>query len=339
MKRVGAWVLLVASAMVVIIIAIQAVASLSRPMNLPERGYVLDIPPGMSLQALSAKLQGESILPNSMALIFYGRLTGQASQIKAGEYEVVVGTTPRGLLEQVVAGRVKLHALTIVEGWTVRDLGAAVRGHPAIRQTLPDFTAETLGMVLGLPTDCAEGWFFPDTYLFPRHTSDRDLLAMAHARMLDMLERAWLQRADPLPLQNPYQALILASIIEKETGVPNERSLVSGVFVRRLQAGMRLQTDPTVIYGLGDQFDGNLTRKHLLTDSPYNTYMRAGLPPSPISLPGKDSLLAAVRPDDSKALYFVASGNGDGTHVFSETLEEHNRAVRGYLRKMRGNSK
>lgn len=334
MMRVAAWLFLVALA-VILTTAIHTAASLSRPMNLPEGGYVLDIPSGMSLQALSAKLRAESILPNPVVLVLYGRLSGKAEQIKAGEYDLVVGTTPRGLLEQVVAGRVKLHSLTIVEGWTVRDLGTALREHPAIRQTLPDFTAGTLAAALDLPTDYAEGWFFPDTYLFPRHTSDRDLLTMAHARMLDMLERAWLQRADDLPLQNPYQALILASIIEKETGVHNERSLVSGVFVRRLRVGMRLQTDPTVIYGLGEQFDGNLTRKHLLTDSPYNTYMRAGLPPSPISLPGKDSLLAAVRPDDSKALYFVASGNGDGTHVFSETLEEHNKAVRSYLRKMK----
>jgi UPF0755 protein len=266
----------------------------------------------------------------------YGRLSGLAGQMKAGEYEVVAGTTPLGLVRQLVEGRVKLHTLTIVEGWTIRDLLRAIRKHPAIRHTLPVSGPNGLARVLELPSDHPEGWFFPDTYRFPRDTADREVLTMAHARMRVMLEQAWSRRQSDLPLKNPYDVLILASIIEKETAVDRERVRVSGVFVRRLRMGMKLQTDPTVIYGLGEEFDGNLTRRQLNRDSPYNTYTRTGLPPSPISLPGESSLLAAVRPDDSQALYFVASGDDDGTHVFSATLREHNAAVRKYLESVRG---
>lgn len=308
---------------------------LGQPMRVPEGGRVLEVPSGISLRALSEQLARDGILDAPLTLIVYGRITGLASRIKAGEYDLAAGTTPRSLLQQLVEGRVRLHALTVLEGWTTRDLMQAVRNHPAIRQTLPDTGPTTLIKAFNLPASSPEGWFFPDTYHFARNTSDYEILAQSHERMRVMLDRVWAQRQENLPLRSPYEALILASIIEKETGLDLERSRVSGVFVRRLQAGMRLQTDPTVIYGLGAGFDGNLTRRDLESDTPYNTYTRAGLPPSPISLPGEKSLLAAVRPDSSPALFFVASGNGDGSHVFSENLEDHNIALHRYLRTIR----
>jgi UPF0755 protein len=308
---------------------------LNEPMKLPEEPYVLDVPSGSSLKALADDLARRGLLSYPEILVLYGRLSGQASQVKAGEYEVAGGTTPRGLLQQLVEGRVKLHSLTIVEGWTVRDLRAAIRKNPMIRQTLPVDDPVALSRAVELDTRLPEGWFFPDTYRFPKSTTDVELLAQAHARMQIVLARAWAGRQAELPLRTPYEALILASIVEKETALDRERAQVAGVFVRRLAGGMKLQTDPTVIYGLGLDFDGDLTRRQLARDTPYNTYTRTGLPPSPIALPGESSILAAVHPDDSQSLYFVASGEPDGSNVFSATLREHNAAVRKYLEAMR----
>lgn len=311
--------------------------TLNEPMNLPATGHVLVVPPGASLQSMMSTLESGDILENAVLVTALGRLTGQASMIRAGEYDIVPGTTPRGLLQQLVEGRVKLHALTIVEGWTTRDLLRAIRKNGAIRHTLEPGEDERLGSVLGLPTPHPEGWFFPDTYRFPRGTTDREVLSMAHERMRVMLDKAWARRQEGLPIDNAYEALVLASIIEKETALDRERVRIAGVFSRRLLTGMRLQTDPTVIYGLGTDFDGDLTRRHLERDTPYNTYTRDGLPPTPIALPGEASLLAAVQPDDAKALYFVASGDEDGGHVFSATLREHNAAVKRYLDASRKN--
>lgn len=307
-----------------------------QPLHIPRTGYILDVPSGTTLHALASRLASAGMLDSPLTLALYGRITGQARRIKAGEYDLASGITPRLLLQRLVEGRVRLHSLTIVEGWTVHDLLQAVHEHPAIRQTLPDTDPATLIRTFHLPSPDPEGWFFPDTYHFPRGSSDIDVLGQAHERMRMMLDRVWAQRRKGLPLHNEYEVLILASIVEKETALDPERARVSGVFLRRLQAGMRLQTDPTVIYGLGATFDGNLTRHHLESDTPFNTYTRNGLPPSPISLPGEQSLLAAVRPDESQALFFVASGNGDGSHVFSATLDEHNSAVRRYLDIARG---
>ena len=312
---------------------------LNEPMKIPPAGYPLELAAGTSLEALAARLGAEGVLPYPWLLTVYGRLTGEAADLKAGEYDIPAGTSPRGLLQQLVEGRVKLHSLTIVEGWTIRDLMRAIRKNTAIRQTLEGANNEALAHVLELPTRQPEGWFFPDTYRFPRHTTDREILTMAHARMQIVLEQAWTGRQPDLPLRNSYDALILASIVEKETALDRERPQVAGVFIRRLKSGMKLQTDPTVIYGLGEDFDGDLTRRQLAKDSPYNTYTRTGLPPSPISLPGESSLLAAVHPDESKALYFVASGDEDGSHVFSTTLREHNAAVKRYLETARGQGK
>jgi UPF0755 protein len=306
---------------------------LHRPLQLPDTAYMLDVALGDSLRSVASRLQQDGLLERPAVLVAYGRVTGLAGRIKAGEYEIKSGVTPIDLVRLLVDGKVRLHALTIVEGWTVRDLLRETSRHPAIRRTLPPAVTDELSLatLLDLPGGNAEGWLFPDTYLFARGVSDRELLGIAHERMRQVLDRAWAQRASDLPLRSAYEALILASIVEKESSLAAERPRIAGVFVRRLRMGMKLQTDPSVIYGLGEGFDGNLTRQHLSQDAPYNTYQRAGLPPTPISLPGEASVMAAVRPEDTGALYFVASGRGDGSHVFSRTLEEHNAAVRRYL--------
>lgn len=312
-------------------LAVYGRMALREPLQIPGAGYTLDVAAGTTLPALVARLGDDGVLEHAWALSVYARATGMASAIKAGEYEVVPGTTSRGLLHQLVEGRVRLHSLTIIEGWTTHELFRAVRKHPAIRQTLPSKDPGAVVRALEIVPAHPEGWFFPDTYRFPRGTSDVEVLTMAHERMKTVLEQAWAARTQDLPLRSAYEALTLASIVEKETGLDRERPRIAGVFVRRLKTGMRLQTDPTVIYGLGEQFEGDITRRHLQRDTPYNTYTRSGLPPSPISLPGESSLLAAVHPDDSDALFFVASGNDDGSHVFSATLRDHNAAVRKYL--------
>lgn len=310
---------------------------LDRPLALGEEGDTYDLPPGGSIRALAAEWTARGWVapwPDPWYLEAYARWTGQAPRLKAGEYAVDPGVTPRELIARIVAGRVIQHSLTVVEGWTFRQLRAAVHAHPRLRQTVADLDDSQIMERLGYPDLHPEGWFFPDTYLFPSGTTDLQFLRRAHETMRTRLEQAWAVRSDGLPLASPEQALILASIIEKETGLREERREVAGVFVRRLERGMLLQTDPTVIYGLGENFEGPLTRAHLRSDTPYNTYTRGGLPPTPIALPGAGSLAAAVDPADGDALYFVARGDGTGGHVFSRTLDEHNRAVRDYRRNL-----
>lgn len=283
---------------------------------------------GETLAGIARQLVRQGRLQAAWPLRLYGRYTGDAERIKAGEYRIAPGTTAAGLLGTMVAGDVIQHELTIIEGWTARELFAAVASHDALKHTLPLDDPQAVMAALGHPGQNAEGRFLPETYHFPRGTSDRDFLQRAYRAMDRALTDAWKGRAEDLPLENAYDALTLASIIEKETGAASERARIAGVFVRRLRRGMRLQTDPTVIYGLGEGFDGNLTHADLRRDTPYNTYTRAGLPPTPIALPGRGSLHAAVHPAAGDALYFVA--NGKGGHVFSSTLEAHNRAVRRY---------
>lgn len=296
---------------------------------------VLEVPAGASLARVAARLEEAGVLRRAEVLEWHGRLSGQAGQVRAGEYNFPAGSTPRQVMARLVSGETVLHALTVVEGWTFRQLRAAIEAHPAIGEKLPAASDAELMSRLGMPDMAPEGWFLPETYRFPRGTSELELLALAHRAMVAALEEAWAQRAEGIPLETPYEALILASIIEKETGLADERREIAGVFARRLQRGMRLQTDPTVIYGLGESFDGNLRRVDLRTDTPYNTYTRSGLPPTPIALPGRAALEAAVDPAPGKALFFVATGKPDGTHYFSETLEEHNRAVARYLATLR----
>ncbi len=305
---------------------------LNSPLNIPAAGATLDIRSGTPLSGVTDDLARREILGTPWLLTLYAQLRGDAKRIHAGEYEIAPETSPRRLLRQLVDGNVVLHTLTVIEGWRFEEFLTALREHPAI--VAGDDDAESIMRKLGSEGVHPEGQFFPDTYSFPRGTDDIDILRQAHQALIDTLTTVWDQR-QTLVLQNRYEALILASIVEKETALSNERHRISGVFSRRLQLGMRLQTDPTVIYGLGAGFDGNLRRADLDTDTPYNTYTRAGLPPTPIALPGSAALRAAVEPDDGDALYFVATGDSDGSHFFSATLEEHSQAVTRYLDQLR----
>ena len=271
------------------------------------------------------------MLTHPRLLALYGRAIGADAQMHAGEFSIKPGTSPKGLLQAFVSGAVVQHSVTVVEGWTFRELRKVLAAEPTLAHTTRGMTDAEVMRALGEGGKQPEGLFFPDTYLFGKGTSDIDLLRQSRDRMRKELAAAWAMRHDNLPLKDDYEALILASIIERETGHPDERARIAGVFVERLRRGMRLQTDPTIIYGLGAKFDGNLRRADLERDGPYNTYTRAGLPPTPIALPGTASLRAAVRPDERGELYFVATGAGDGRHAFSKTLAEHEAAVRQYL--------
>jgi UPF0755 protein len=307
---------------------------LDRPLalNAPQ---IFEIPAGSSLSSVARDLERQGVLQHPKWFVLYGRLSKQSSRLRAGEYSLEPGITPRELLSRFVAGDVLMHSLTVIEGWTYRQMLSAMYAHPALKIETEGMELSRIAARLDLPEASPEGWFLPETYRFPRGTSDLELLAQGALAMSQALEQAWAGRASDTVLETPYQALILASIVEKETGLASERARISGVMHRRLRRGMRLQTDPTVIYGLGASFDGNLRRADLERDTPFNTYTRKGLPPTPIALPGKAALLAAVNPADGDELFFVASGDGDGSHVFSVTLEEHNQAVARYVEKLR----
>lgn len=303
---------------------------LNTPIEPPAGKTIFVIQPGDNLSRISQRLFQQGLSPTpSIYLDLYGRYQGNASRIKAGEYEIASGTTLPELLQQFIDGKVVQYSLTLVEGMTSQQLLAKVRQHPKIVATddKPDLAA--VMAALGAPDQHAEGWFLPETYKFPAGTTDIQFLRRAYRKMQAELETAWANRAEDLPYKDPYEALIMASIIEKETGIAEERDVIAGVFVRRLQKGMRLQTDPTVIYGLGDTFDGNIRRKDLRTDTPYNTYTRHGLPPTPICLPGKEAIHAALHPADGDYLFFVATGE-DGRHKFSTNYRDHKKAVQKY---------
>lgn len=264
------------------------------------------------------------------------RVSGQARQIRAGSYELPPGSSARDLLRMMVRGDERLATVRLIEGWTFAQWRAELARADGLKPTTSGLSAEEIMVLLERPGVAAEGRFFPDTYAYAKGSTDLAVMRRALHAMEHRLEEAWQQRQANVPLASMEQALILASIVEKETGQADDRALVAGVFANRLRIGMRLQTDPTVIYGLGERFDGNLRKIDLQTDTPYNTYTRAGLPPTPIAMPGKASLLAAVRPADTRALYFVA--RGDGSSVFSNTLDEHNRAVNRYQRQLRSST-
>ncbi len=302
---------------------------LNTPLTVPEKQpVVFVIQPGESLTTVSRRLAAHGIVEHPAYFHFLGRWKGWQARIKAGEYEIEPGMLPEQLLIRFVRGKVRLLSFTIVEGWTWRRLRDELRRSSVLRHTIDDLDQASLMRRLGMPGQHPEGRFLPETYRFPRGTTDIEFLRRASAAMREYLARAWARRAPDLPLKNPYEALILASIVERETAVPAERRQIAGVFIRRLRKGMRLQTDPTVIYGMGKRFDGNLRRRDLTHDTPYNTYTRHGLPPTPIAMPGKAAIDAVLHPAPGKSLYFVA--RGDGTHHFSATLEEHNRAVIKY---------
>jgi len=299
---------------------------LEQPLPLPAEGVVYQVQPGTNLKRLARELSEQGLLDHPDFLSWYARYTDQANKIKAGEYRLMPGLTSPALLDLLVSGKTTRYQLTLVEGWNFQQVRAAVAGDPVLENTLESLDDSEVMTRLDHAGEHPEGQFFPDTYQFPRGTTDVALLRRAYQRMQDVLTAEWQQRDEDLPLENAYQALILASVIEKETGAPEERAQIAGVFVRRLRKGMRLQTDPTVIYGLGDDFDGNLRRRDLTQDNPYNSYTRKGLPPTPICMPGREAIHAALHPAPGDALYFVAKG--DGTHHFSATLEKHNAAVR-----------
>jgi len=301
--------------------------SLTRPVQLA-KPELFEIRPGMSVTSVGREFVARGWLRHALYLRIEATRHELGSRIQAGHYEILPDETPRGLLRKFAAGDVKTYTVTFVEGSTFADIRRQIGALPGLLHELRDATPDAVMAALGAPDQPAEGWFFPSTYQYHHNTSDRTLLSRAHRKMHEVLARLWAQRAPDLPYASPYEALVMASIVEKETGKPAERPAVAGVFVRRLQKGMRLQTDPTVIYGLGDAFDGNLRRADLERDTPYNTYTRAGLPPTPICSPGEAAIAASLAPAPGDALYFVA--RGDGSHVFSSSLEAHNAAVREY---------
>ncbi len=269
---------------------------------------------------------------------WYARWTGKADKLKAGYYEIAPGETGRALLDKIVAGRVMLEQLTIIEGWTYRDLRRLLSRSAGVRQTLGGVADDAVMAALGSPGLHPEGQFFPDTYRFAHGTADVEILRTAHERLRSELAAAWEGRVPVAKITTPYETLILASIVEKESSRADERRKIAGVYVKRLQIGMRLQADPTVIYGLGEAYDGDLRTRDMHADNPYNTYTRGGLPPTPIALPGRDALLASAAPDVTGAIYFVATGRPDGSHYFSSTLAEHNAAVKRLDRQLRSSA-
>jgi UPF0755 protein len=296
---------------------------------------VFEVPRGASLTSVARRLEQAGLMERPGSWLRHANREGLSTRLKAGEYRLQPGTSPAMLLDQFVAGDVILHAVTLPEGWTFRQALAAIQSHPQVTAELKGLDDAAILARLGLRDAHPEGLFFPDTYRFPRGTSDREIMRQAHARLESELAAAWSRRATDLPLETPYEALILASLVEKETGAADERPQIAGVFVNRLRKGMRLQTDPSVIYGLGAGFDGNLRRRDLEGDTAYNTYTRSGLPPTPIALAGRAALEAAVRPSTTDALYFVATGLGDGRHMFADTLAAHNANVSRHIANLR----
>lgn len=301
-----------------------------RPITTDGPAIPFAVASGSGVAGAAQQMVTAGIPVNTFLFGMLARVTGQASRIKAGSYEFEPNTSPRVLLDKLVRGDFAQDQLTIIEGWTFRQMRQVVDAAPNLKHDTVKLSDEELLAKVGPEYKAAEGLFFPDTYLFARGSSDLDVYKQAHEAMMKRLKAAWDKREQGLPYTNPYQALIMASLVEKETGKKSERAMIAGVFVNRLRAGMLLQTDPTVIYGMGDKYAGKIRKKDLETDTPYNTYTRAGLPPTPIALPGVESLSAALAPAKTEALYFVS--RGDGTSHFSENLNDHNKAVNQYQR-------
>ena len=295
----------------------------------------IEVPAGAGLQSVLRRLEEQGAVRDARAVHWYLRLRGEQPRVQAGTYEIPAHASPEEIIRLFVEGKVILEQLTVVEGSTFSDFVSLLEHEPDVKHTLAGKTPGEIMAAIGHPGENPEGRFFPDTYRFAANTSDAAILEVAYQTMQRALTAAWSGRAAGLPFDAPYQALILASLVEKEAALASERARIAGVFVARLRKGMKLQSDPTVIYGLGPKYDGEIHTRDLVTDSPYNTYTRAGLPPTPIALPGRDSLLAAVHPDETGELYFVATGLGDGAHQFSRTLQEHNLNVKTYLKRLR----
>ena len=302
------------------------------PSQVPVR---IQVEQGASVRGALARLGAQGAVRNVRAVEIYLRIRNMRPRIEIGTYEIPARASPAEIVSMFDQGRVLLQQLTIVEGTTFADLRRALDHDAVITHALLGKTDAEVMAAIGHAGEYPEGRFFPDTYRFAEKTPDAEILTLAYNAMQRALESAWQERSADLPFDSPYEALTLASIVEKETGLPAERPRIAGVFVSRLRKGMRLQSDPTVIYGLGARYDGDIHTRDLSTDTPYNTYTRGGLPPTPVALPGREALLAAVRPQESGELYFVATASGDGGHHFSRTLEEHNAAVKSYLDRLR----
>jgi UPF0755 protein len=330
--RLGGVALLLAA--VVFAVAQWALATLDTPLNL-HAAIRYKVAPGASFARVANELSAQGAVAHAKIWSLYARLSGQAAAVKAGEYELTPGITPRELLTKMVNGQVLLHSFTIVDGWRVQDMLEALRRNLDVNITLPAgppaAAAAALMQKLGEPTVNAEGQFLPETYRFVLGTSDVEVLRQAHTALGRELQSAWADRDAELPLHDANELLIMASIIQKESGIAQEIPKIAGLYLHRYSIGMRLQADPTVIYGLGDHYDGDIRTVDLRTDGPYNTYTRAGLPPTPIALPSAAVIRATAHPMKTDAIYFVASTKGDGTHVFSATLEQHNAAVAAYV--------
>ncbi|KMQ74846.1 endolytic transglycosylase MltG [Marinobacter subterrani] len=305
----------------------QGLQSLERPVVL-EEPMLFNVPQGATYTAVAEKMEARGLVGQSLWLQLYGRLFPAQARIKAGDYEFLDGMSPKTMVDLMVSGEIKHWYVQFIEGWTFRDMRAALARAERLGQVTGKWSGEQIMAAVGAEGQHPEGRFFPDTYAFTSNDTDLDVLKRAFGKMEAVLAEEWQEREEGLPYDTPYEALIMASIVERETGAPGERDQVAGVFVRRLEKGMRLQTDPTVIYGMGESYDGGISRKDLLTHTPYNTYRIDGLPPTPIALPGRDSIHAALHPDNGNALYFVA--RGDGSHKFSSTLDEHQKAVREF---------
>lgn len=307
--------------------------ALDNKLNIEADKISYSIESGTSLSAVVYDLANKNILKHPKHLLWYARLNGLSNKMKTGDYQLSSNLSAREFLDKIFTGKVIQYSLTIIEGWSFNQLLEAISHHPEIKQTFSNLSKEEIMDKLGLNGVHYEGRFLPDTYHFPKHLTDLEFLKRAYYAMETVLEEEWKNRIDGLPYKTPYEALIMASIVEKETGLASERELISGVFFRRLNKRMRLQTDPTVIYGMGDKYKGNIRKRDLLRDTPYNTYRRGGLPPTPIAMPGRKAIYAALHPAAGDVLFFVS--RGDGSHVFSATVTEHNRAVCKYQKKGR----
>ena len=297
-------------------------------VTLQEESQIFMISPGSNIKAIAEDLTRRNIIEDPWLFILLAKLKDVETRVRAGEYLIEAEQTPDDLLQTFTTGKSIQYSFTVIEGWSFRQMMNAISADPILVHTLEGKDDAEIMREIGHPDQHPEGLFFPDTYRFPKGTTDADFLRRAYDVMQQHLEQEWMQRDPDLPLNSSYEALILASIVEKETGAGFERPLIAGVFIQRLKRNMRLQTDPTIIYGLGQGFDGDIRFKDLKKDTPYNTYLYAGLTPTPIALPGLDSIRAALHPAPTKALYFVSKG--DGTHHFSETLAEHNAAVKRF---------
>jgi len=316
-----------------LLVALFAAISVHRfqqPLDLVTDARVFEVSPGSSLTRIANDLTRQGILTSPLFFRIAARWQGLEANLQTGEYRIEPGISAADLLAKMVAGDVIQYRVTLLEGWTITDVMAALAGQPELQQTLGQASASELAEALELESTNPEGMLHPETYFYIKGTTDLELLRRARIRQETILQKHWQNRRGALPYNSPYEALILASIIEKESAATSERGHIAGVFVRRLEQGMRLQSDPTVIYGIGQDFVGNLTREHLRTRTAYNTYRISGLPPGPIALPGETSIIASLNPLPGDSLYFVAQG--DGTHYFSATLEEHNAAVNRFQR-------